>query len=163
MIDDEWRCERWPERAKPNGAGVIAMSLLHHWPGMQIDMLDCDAVAIEAAKDNAPDARTILGDGLAGVGESRYDVIVSNPPLHRGKDRTFDLLRDLIAGARERLTRNGRLLFITQRSAPTAKLLDAVNARHEIIADDGRFRVWSALFPFTRKNRTPGRGRSARR
>lgn len=145
------------------GAGAITMELLRQWPGMSVDMLDCDAIAIEAAKENAPNARAIVGDGLAGVGESRYDVIVSNPPLHRGKDRTFDLLRDLIAGARERLSRNGRLLFITQGAAPGARMLDAVDARHEIVADDGRFRVWSALFPFTRKKRAPGRGRAPRR
>src|SRR5262249_41543650 len=65
------------------GSGAIAASALAQNGAIVLEVLDNDAVALAACAENVPTARRILGRGLADA-PGRYDVILSNPPLHRG-------------------------------------------------------------------------------
>jgi len=124
------------------GAGVIAAAILRRQPRCQIDLLDNDALGLEAAKHNVPTGQTILSDAWRAVTDATYDLIVSNPPIHEGKDKHFRLLDAFITGAPARLRPNGQAWFVTQRTAPTAKLLAATPCTHTLAQDTPRFRVW---------------------
>ncbi len=124
------------------GAGLIAAALLRRQRTARVDLLDDDALAIEAARENVPRARAILGDAWDALGGATYDLIVSNPPIHRGKEKDFGLLERFIDGARPCLRPYGYILFVVQRAAPTARLLAASDDDYDVAAETTRYRVW---------------------
>ncbi len=124
------------------GAGVIAMAAARREPRLRVDLLDNDAVALEAARRNIPKGRTILSDGWRAVEKKRYDVILSNPPIHRGKAKDFDLLEAFLEDAPEHRTRDGLVRFVVQRTVPAHRLLDQTDCPYALITEDTRYRVW---------------------
>jgi 16S rRNA (guanine1207-N2)-methyltransferase len=126
------------------GSGTIAKSILLTAPTASVTLLDADALAVRAAKRNVADATTILSDGWEHLPKkARFDLIVSNPPVHRGRCQDFSVLEDLVTGALAHLRPNGQLIFVTQSYVPTA-LVGTVGAASslKLVAYDGRFTVW---------------------
>ena len=83
------------------------------------------ALAVEAARRNLPAARVHLGDAWSALPESaRFDLIVSNPPFHRGKGEDFELIDKLVEGAARRLRRRGELLVVAQRRLDLGRRLE---------------------------------------
>ena len=78
---------------------------------IQVHLLDADAVAMEAAKLNVPDAASFtVGNGWHGVESSDlFDMVVSNPPVHRGVPDDFTVVQGLIEGAPQHLTADGEV------------------------------------------------------
>jgi release factor glutamine methyltransferase len=74
------------------GSGCIAVSLAKHLPDGQVDAWDISGKALSVASRNAGeldvDVRFSLMDVLsAEPGEDKYDVIVSNPPYIKEKEK----------------------------------------------------------------------------
>lgn len=118
------------------GSGCLAVLTAKAFPGAQVDAADLSADALAVAKRNVADhrmrsrLRLLRSDLMSGLGERRYDLIVSNPPyvdarsmralpreyLHEprlalagGKDG-LELVRRIIEGAFERLEPRGLLV-----------------------------------------------------
>jgi 16S rRNA (guanine1207-N2)-methyltransferase len=128
------------------GAGIVALAVRQCAPGAVLDLVDDDALAVEAARANVPSATVRLGDGWSALdGEGHYCLIVSNPPLHRGKARDFEVLRELCDRAPRRLRRGGSLLLVTRRALPVAPLLERCFQGVEVAREDSRFRVWRGI------------------
>lgn len=123
------------------GSGVIGAAVLARYPQASIDLLDADALAIEAARENVPAARLLLGDGLAAAGSARYDAILSNPPIHAGVEEHHGTLRGLIADAPRHLKVTGVLLIVVQRRLKAAEPMQAAFGNVEAVAENSRFRV----------------------
>jgi 16S rRNA (guanine1207-N2)-methyltransferase len=126
------------------GTGPIAATLAARHPDARIDLLDADAVALDAARRNVTGGHAILGDGLAATAGRRYDLIASNPPLHVGIAESHVALERLIAEAPAHLAANGRLVMVVQRRVGLGRALASVFQSVDVVADDGRYRVWSA-------------------
>lgn len=124
------------------GSGVLAGVLLARQPAAEVEMLDVDAVALAAARENVPGARAVLADGLAGLGAEPFDWIVSNPPYHRSKAETLAVVEALIREAPERLEPGGRLVMVVQRRLPVEEPLRRAFRSVESRAGDGTYRVW---------------------
>ena len=124
------------------GSGVIGASAAAHAPAIALDLLDSDSVALEAARENVPGARRLLGASLADTGGVRYDAILSNPPLHTGVAEDHALLQQLIAQA------PAHLHHAASSRSSARRPLDRVLAAHfstvAIAAETGSFRVWRA-------------------
>ena len=129
------------------GSGPIGAAALAFAPGIVLDMLDSDTVALEAVRENVPSATRILGTRLADAGKTRYQVILSNPPLHEGVAEDHALLERLFADAPGSLAPQGMLQIVVQRRVPLDRLLAQHFARVEIVAENGRYRVWRATAP----------------
>jgi 16S rRNA (guanine1207-N2)-methyltransferase len=131
------------------GTGVVGYVASKRGKKLQVDLLDVDAVALEAASQNFPEASLLLHDGLPPVGSGPYDAILSNPPFHRGKAEDPGMILSLISGSGALLSRDGSLVLVAQKRLA----LEADLSRHfkdvEALSDDRTFRVW--------------RGRDARR
>jgi 16S rRNA (guanine1207-N2)-methyltransferase len=127
------------------GSGAIGASAAAHAPGIALDLLDSDSVALEAARENAPGARLLLGTTLADAGATRYDAILSNPPLHKGLAEDHALLEQLIAEAPAHLKPGGVLQIVVQRRVPLERLLAKRFATVTIAAEIGRYRVWRGV------------------
>ncbi|HVW21525.1 MAG TPA: 50S ribosomal protein L3 N(5)-glutamine methyltransferase [Opitutaceae bacterium] len=119
------------------GSGCLAILLAHRFPRAEVDAVDLspDALAVAAinVREHGVAGRVRLrrGDVFAGVPPAAYDLIVSNPPyepsalmaglpeefrkeprmaLDGGRDG-LDVIRRLLAQARDRLAPGGRVLI----------------------------------------------------
>lgn len=140
------------------GSGVIAAALLAAEPTLRLHLLDADALAVRAARVNLGGGACVyLGDGWDGLPRgtrfghvargTRFDLIVSNPPVHLGLQTDFRILRTLIAGAAKRLRHGGALWLVAQTYVPVGRLLARQAGRLcgvRAAYDDGRFTVWTA-------------------
>ncbi len=125
------------------GSGVVGAVAASRAGGpVELDLLDVDAVALEAARENVPGGRCLLGDGMDAVDGGPYHLVLSNPPIHRGKAETLAVVEDLVWGARARLRPGGLLLLVAQRRLPVEHLVRRAGGRARIRADRGGFRVW---------------------
>lgn len=126
------------------GTGILARALLDREPTVRATLLDHDHWALVAAAANVPEATTVRAADLAGSAVGAFDLIVSNPPLHDGIRETHDVLHALIAAAPARLRPGGRLVMVVQRRIPLERSLLAAFKTVDTLADDGRYRIWSA-------------------
>lgn len=118
------------------GSGCLAIMLADAFPNAQVDAVDLSADALDVARKNV--AEYELQDRIAlhqsdlydQLPEKRYDLIVTNPPYVNsasmaklpaeyraepqmalaGGDDGMDLVRRIVAGAKERLTDHGVLV-----------------------------------------------------
>jgi 16S rRNA (guanine1207-N2)-methyltransferase len=127
------------------GTGVIAAAALSHEPGLRVDALDNDAVALEAARENAPHARHVLGIRVADAGRRDYDAILSNPPLHRGIAEDRGPLEGLVSDAPAHLAPHGCLQLVVPRHVAPDRLLTRHFTNAETVAQTGKYRVWRAV------------------
>ena len=118
------------------GSGCLAVLLADAFPNAQIDATDISADALMVARRNVDDyalqdrITLIQSDLYANVSTKKYDLIITNPPyvnstsmdklpeeyrrepqiaLAGGSDG-MDLVRHIVAGARERMTDTGVLV-----------------------------------------------------
>ena len=138
------------------GTGVIAAAVLQSVPGIAVDLLEIDALALAAARENVPAARPIAGFSLQAAGETRYDAILSNPPVHDGIEDDLGVLAALIAAAPKHLAWGGELRIVVQRRVVAAPLLEQAFGNVTRIAVTGAFQVLQAL----RTRTSRGRGAS---
>ncbi len=117
------------------GTGPIAAEVLARYPRARVEMVDHDALAVEAARENAPRARAIVGDALP---EGPFAHILANPPYHDGVARSYAVVEALVRDAPGHLTRRGDLRIVVQRQVPVRRWRPDATVLHE----DGRFRVW---------------------
>ena len=127
------------------GSGVIGAAALAREPGIILDMLDSDTVALEAARENVPGARSVAGTRITDAGCKAYAAILSNPPLHQGVAEDHTLLERLVADAPSCLAPGGVLQIVVQRRLPLDKLFAQHFGRADVVAENGRFRVWRAI------------------
>ena len=123
------------------GTGVIAAAVLQVAPGIAVDLVEIDALALAAAAENVPAARAFPGIGLTAVGDTRYDLILSNPPVHEGIAEDLGVLRTFVAAAPRHLVWGGALRLVLQRRIPAAPLLEQAFGNVEQIAVAGGFQV----------------------
>jgi 16S rRNA (guanine1207-N2)-methyltransferase len=127
------------------GSGVIGAAVLAREATMILDMLDSDTVALEAARENVPGARGVAGTRIADAGCKAYAAILSNPPLHQGVAEDHRLLEQLVADAPSHLAPGGLLQIVVQRRLPLDKLFAQHFGHADVVAENGRYRVWRAI------------------
>jgi len=124
------------------GSGIVAWEVARRSPDAELHLLDSDAVALEAARENVPGATVILRDGMPRGEQGAYNLVVSNPPFHRGKDEDPGMLTEFIDGAGDVLTPRGELVFVAQRRMELEPHLARRFRSVEVLAEDTTFRVW---------------------
>jgi len=128
------------------GTGVIAAAVLACSPGARVVLLERDAIALVAAARNVPGGTLVLGTGLAHV-EDRFDLIVSNPPIHAGSAQSLATVEALIREAPGAVAPGGSMMLVAQRRLPIPRLLGASFRNIRTVADRGPHRVWAAEGP----------------
>ena len=117
------------------GSGAIAVAIAHQRPDAGVTALDASAEALAVARQNAQHNHTgvvfLQSDWYAGLGNERFDVVVSNPPYIEKNDPHLaqgDLrfepadaltdhadglsdLRTIVSGASRHLAEGGWLLL----------------------------------------------------
>jgi 16S rRNA (guanine1207-N2)-methyltransferase len=121
------------------GSGPIAQVIRARQPDAEIVMADIDAIALTAAAENVPGARTVQVRGIADLEGETFDAIVSNPPVHTGVAQDFTMLRDLVDARRTMLRRGGQMVLVVQSKVPLQDI--AADAR-KVVSEDG-YAVWT--------------------
>lgn len=125
------------------GSGFLAAGVRAAAPEAEVTMVEIDALAAAAAAENVPGARIRRGDGWAAVSDDGpFDVVVANPPYHRGKEESMSEVRRLLAGVATGMARRGVLRLVVQRRLPVDEPLAATFAQVREVADEGPYRVW---------------------
>lgn len=143
------------------GTGVLAAGFQRQRPQSRLWALDADAAAVEACQRNLPDAEAVvLGDGFRALqGETPpFELIISNPPVHRGHPDDLRVLHGLLLEAPQWMANGGELWLVAQEHIPVGRMLAECRSRQIGAAEsrcwstnvrmkstlDGRFVVWSA-------------------
>ncbi len=129
------------------GSGVVGAVVMGRYPQVRLDLLDIDAVALEAVAENVPGARVLLGDGLPALVDEPYDLIVSNPPFHRGKAEEPEMIHGLILDSPRVLAGTGSLVLVAQRRIPLEETFRLRFGAVAVLGDAGGFRVWEGRAP----------------
>ena len=134
------------------GSGIVGALALLRAPGAAVHLLDVDSVALEAARENVPQGTFLLKDGLPVGDGGVYDVILTNPPFHRGKAEDPEMVRELIMKTSSLLSRKGKLILVAQKRLPLEDAFRRAYREVSFRAEDSGFRVW--------EGKTPSRGHS---
>lgn len=129
------------------GTGVIAHAVLAQSPTAEVDMIEADAVAVAAARENVASANAMIGTSLTAAAGRRYRLVLSNPPIHDGVAEDHTVLSRLIAEVPRYLVAGGEFRLVVQRRVAVAAAIEAAFGTSTVVADNGRFTVFSAIAP----------------
>jgi 16S rRNA (guanine1207-N2)-methyltransferase len=133
------------------GAGVIGIVAAHRG-ATAVDMTDANLLAVQAAAENIrrqslDTCRAFASDVFDAVGDTRYDLIVSNPPFHQGKTVDYSVPDRLIAEAPVHLTEGGSLLIVANAFLAYGKRMERVFERVETVVATKQYHVLRAFSP----------------
>ena len=133
------------------GWGYLSAEALRLAPGIQrIHLFESDARALACARTNLAEwgDRPVFSwhDVTTGL-PGHYDVILTNPPFHSGRDTDVDLGRAFVTSAARALGRTGRLYLVANRQLPYEAVLKAEGLGYERLAEDKTYKVILARKP----------------
>jgi len=93
--------------------GIYAAKLIGD---TRVTMCDVDPLAVQFSMSNAalngvPNVRVILSDGLRGIDDAGYTLILSNPPYHTD----FSVAKHFIEKGFNRLALGGKMMLVAKR------------------------------------------------
>lgn len=146
------------------GWGYLSDFLLRNCHDIDtLDIYDADADCFECIRRNLGlvptrvKAKPHWQDVTAGIGNTRFDVIVMNPPFHEGKHADALIGLKFIATAAQALRTAGQLWLVANRQLPYENLLNETFAHVEKITETGAFKVVHATHPTVRAAYEPRR------
>ena len=127
-----WLCQHLPVLAGHRvldlgaGAGILGGWALDAGAAL-VDLIDVDAHAVASMRHTFADCaavRVAWGDLLDGLPwTQQYDVIVSNPPFHAGKQHDDAMVRAFVATAAQHLASDGAIWLVANAFLPYRALL----------------------------------------
>lgn len=99
-----------------SGSGVIGCILAQLHPDAQIDLADVNALAIAAteksiAANNVHNAHALPSAVFSNIPDA-YDLIIANPPFHKGHDTHYGDSETFLLEAKRHLTEHGQLVIV---------------------------------------------------
>jgi 16S rRNA (guanine1207-N2)-methyltransferase len=134
------------------GSGMVGEVARLRCREPRLTLLDVDTVALEAARENVPEAALVLGDGLPRGEAGLHDFVLTNPPLHQGRAEVMAMIVELATGAVHVLSPEGALVVVAQRRVPLEESLRRHYEEVSLLGQDAVFRVWEG----SRPRRSPG-------
>ncbi len=101
------------------GYGIIGLFAALHG-ATSVDLIDSNLIAIHAAEENIRRynlnlVRAFASDVLGSAAEKRYDLILSNPPFHSGREVDYQIAEEFIRQSRLALQPGGKLIIVANR------------------------------------------------
>ncbi|OIN12413.1 16S rRNA (guanine(1207)-N(2))-methyltransferase RsmC [Oceanisphaera psychrotolerans] len=129
------------------GAGVIGASLLKRHPGLELECIDINALALEASRltlaENRLEGRVYASDGLSQV-NGKFDHIISNPPFHAGLKTFYHTTETLLSSAVDYLKPGGSLILVANAFLPYPELIEKSFGHCDTLAANGKFKIYRA-------------------
>jgi len=142
------------------GNGVLAAALLAEGDLAEATLADADALALEAAREtlalNGLRGEVLASDAGANLPAKSFDLVLCNPPYHRGRVRERETGRRMIESAARTLGTRGRLLMVAPVFHDHGPELERCFRSHGVEAETSSYRVWRAARPRrASRSRTP--------
>ncbi len=120
-----------------------------------IDLFEAELRALDAARINLADAPAgfYWADVPTLSNAARYDIAITNPPFHQGREATPSLGLAFIAKAAAILKPSGSLWLVANRQLPYEASLDQYFGRWQILEETGQFKVVLASRPLAGSGR----------
>lgn len=148
----EHLCVAPGERALDVGCGVGIIGVRAARLGAAtVDLVDANLLAVATAHRNLERlgiaGRVLASDVYDALPGERYDLIVSNPPFHRGKRVDLSVADRLIGEAPARLRPGGRLLLVANAFLAYGRRMERVFRRVETVAATRQYHVLEGREP----------------
>ena len=105
------------------GCGPIGFYILLNDKNAVVDMIDVNNRAIKLTKmglkKNKIQANVYNSDAYQNVND-KYDMIVTNPPIHCGKDKVYEIIR----GSINHLNKDGELWIVIRKDQGAKSLIN---------------------------------------
>jgi 16S rRNA (guanine1207-N2)-methyltransferase len=103
-----------------SGSGILGILAARLEPSIRVTLVDSDPLAVEASRRNAvlngaSNVTVHLSDLLADLPDARFDLVVMNPPFHRGRAHDVALGERFIAEAGRVLLPGGIVYVVCNR------------------------------------------------
>jgi 16S rRNA (guanine1207-N2)-methyltransferase len=111
-----------------------------------VDMLDVNLLAVAAADKNIShqkiaQARALASDVLSAVSDEKYDLILSNPPFHTGRDVDYQVANAFIQQSCQALEPGGQLLIVANKFIRYEKIMRSYFKTVEEIVQSPRYHI----------------------
>ncbi len=127
------------------GAGVLGVVAKQRYPAIQLTLSDVQAPALAATQatlaENQLSGSVVASEGFSDL-QGLFDVIITNPPFHEGRQLSTQATAAWIRDARDYLAPAGRLLLVANAFLPYATLLDQTFGSHQLLANQSRFKLY---------------------
>ncbi|MBK1637162.1 class I SAM-dependent methyltransferase [Rhodovulum adriaticum] len=143
------------------GWGYLAGEALAAHPGIkEMHLVEADHAALDCARANVSDPRASFhwADATAFRSETRFDIVLTNPPFHTARAADPALGQAFLMSAAGLLAPHGVAYVVANRHLPYERDLDRLFTKVEEIGGDPGFKVLRASHP-RRGVRGPGAGR----
>ena len=132
------------------GAGIIGLTCALRAPGCTVTMTDDSVAAANRTREGialnaVENARVVLSDRLSDLEGERFDVVVTNPPVHYAGKTDTQLPVRFVEDAARAVGRKGRLWMVTSPTIPVLRPMKELFTEVTIAADIGSFRVYDAI------------------
>ncbi len=129
------------------GAGVLGSLLSKLAPAAKITLVDINALAIESSRETIrinqlKGIEVVVSDGFAGLENESFDLIVSNPPAHKGFDSDLGATKNFLKNAPARLSNKGRLFIVANAHLPYGDEMRKSFKTVTAIASARGFTIW---------------------
>jgi 16S rRNA G1207 methylase RsmC len=137
------------------GSGVLGIVAALLEPTVQVTLADSDPLAVEVSRQNAAangalNVTAQLSDVLRDLPGQTFDIVVMNPPFHRGRRQDRSLAERFIAEASGALRPGGVVYLVCNRFLLYERTLEQAVGPVREVAGDRQFKVLFA-------RRSPGR------
>jgi 16S rRNA (guanine1207-N2)-methyltransferase len=127
------------------GYGAIGLTTAR-FGAASVDMVDANLLAVAASKRNIErqrlaNARALASDVLSAVPDKKYDLILSNPPFHTGRDVDYQVARAFIEQSYSALQTGGQLYLVANRFIRYERIMGDYFQQSDIIVQSSRFHI----------------------
>ena len=135
------------------GTGVLAALIARQQPEAQVLAEDDSAAACRSAASTvqanavADRVRVVRSDVLSGVPDASIDLVVCNPPFHRGTTRDSDAAFRMFAESRRVLRPGGELRTVFNAHLPYLNALRRTVGSTRVLGQNPQFLVTRSLAP----------------
>jgi 16S rRNA (guanine1207-N2)-methyltransferase len=128
------------------GSGVLGILVALLEPSSHATLVDSDPLAVEASRRNAAvngasAVSVYLSDVLRELPGQTFDVVLMNPPFHRGRARDTSTAERFIAEASQALRPNGAIYLVCNRFLRYEPILERLVGPVREVAGDRQYKV----------------------
>ena len=127
------------------GSGVLGAVIKSLHSHCDVSLVDSNAFALVSAERtfivNGLAAREIRPvDSLDGVGDQRFDMIITNPPFHQGIGTDYDVVARFLQSCERHLHEDGVVLMVANRFLPYERMTPKA-LQLSLVAENTKFKI----------------------
>ncbi len=132
------------------GAGTIGMTLALSEPLAHVDMVDTNALALASTEktlaENAISNCTVFASNVFSKAEGLYDLIVANPPFHKGHDTYYTDSELFIREAKSHLEPHGHLRVVANIFLRYEQLIEEQFGYVKTVSRTNKYKILETVY-----------------